>query len=84
MSITIQRIAETFQRAAGGTGPRVTEVDPRAVEGPLCRCGHGPQAHDHYRPGSDCGICGAASCRRFVASGARTRRRSWWRKGSSA
>jgi hypothetical protein len=24
---------------------------------PACRCGHQPDAHRHYRPGSDCGLC---------------------------
>lgn len=23
-----------------------------------CACGHDADAHEHYRPGSDCGICG--------------------------
>lgn len=35
--------------SAGGTGP-------------TCRCGHGRQAHEHYRRGSDCALC---TCRRF-------------------
>jgi hypothetical protein len=40
----------------------------------LCRCGHDAEAHEHYRPGSDCGACGAARCARFRAEG----RRRWW------
>jgi hypothetical protein len=32
-----------------------TVVDP-------CTCGHGLEAHEHYRPGSDCGACGRAAC----------------------
>jgi hypothetical protein len=32
-----------------------TVVDP-------CTCGHGPQAHEHYRPGTDCGACGRSAC----------------------
>jgi hypothetical protein len=32
---------------------------------PRCRCGHGADAHEHYRPGDDCGAC---RCRRFVAA----------------
>jgi hypothetical protein len=27
-----------------------------------CVCGHGKASHEHYRPGWDCGICGAATC----------------------
>lgn len=30
-----------------------------------CRCGHSHQAHEHYRRGSDCGICGADGCAKF-------------------
>ena len=33
-----------------------------------CRCGHVAEAHEHYRPGRDCGACG---CHRFAAAGAR-------------
>ena len=29
----------------------------------LCGCVHDRQAHEHYREGSDCGLCG---CRRFA------------------
>lgn len=28
----------------------------------VCRCGHGRDAHRHYRGGSDCSAC---TCRRF-------------------
>ena len=31
------------------------EIDP-------CVCGHGRTAHQHYRPGWDCGLCGAVTC----------------------
>jgi hypothetical protein len=31
----------------------------------LCVCGHAREAHEHYRRGSDCSLCGAAACRRF-------------------
>jgi hypothetical protein len=30
-----------------------------------CSCGHLKEAHQHYRPGSDCGQCGAEECSRF-------------------
>jgi hypothetical protein len=30
----------------------------------VCRCGHRRDAHKHYRPGSDCGLC---ACTRFRA-----------------
>lgn len=35
-----------------------------AVVGP-CRCGHTKDAHEHFRAGGDCGICGPEVCRRF-------------------
>jgi hypothetical protein len=31
----------------------------------VCLCGHPKTAHEHFRPGSDCGSCGAAVCRRY-------------------
>ncbi len=30
--------------------------------GTPCRCGHSPDAHRHFRRGSDCGQCGAGAC----------------------
>ncbi len=30
-----------------------------------CRCGHEKAAHQHYRRGTDCGVCGATACPRF-------------------
>ena len=51
--------------------------DDRGTDGPvdttLCRCGHGAEAHEHYRPGSDCGVCGDEQCHRFRTPGARWR-----------
>jgi hypothetical protein len=34
----------------------------------LCRCGHTRATHEHYRPGDDCGACGARRCRSFRPS----------------
>lgn len=31
----------------------------------VCRCGHPRAVHEHWRPGVDCGACGAAVCRRY-------------------
>lgn len=39
-----------------------------------CLCGHGSPAHEHWRRGSDCGVCGAASCPAFRRRGGRVRR----------
>ena len=30
-----------------------------------CRCGHPAEVHEHYRAGSDCGMCGPGVCDRF-------------------
>jgi hypothetical protein len=38
-----------------------------------CSCGHPRAAHEHYRRGSDCGICGAAECAAYARA---SRRRS--------
>lgn len=60
---------------------------PAQPEGPLyvggpelpaaarpCRCGHAAAAHEHYRPGSDCGACGAAECIRYRPADGRVHR----------
>lgn len=54
--------------------PFLREASPGpAVTGPICSCGHGRQAHQHYRRGTDCSLC---SCPRFHRSLlARLRRR---------
>lgn len=33
-----------------------------------CQCGHLAEAHEHYRKGTDCGVCGTASCGAFTAA----------------
>jgi len=33
----------------------------------VCRCGHVEAAHEHYRRGTDCGICGRDVCASFRA-----------------
>jgi hypothetical protein len=39
-----------------------------------CVCGHPREAHEHYRAGSDCALCGKSGCPRFrVAGGLRAR-----------
>ena len=50
-----------------------TDTDSDALAG-SCRCGHGSPAHEHWRRGSDCGVCGAASCASFRRRGGRVRR----------
>ncbi|WP_221502020.1 hypothetical protein [Actinoplanes octamycinicus] len=38
-----------------------------------CVCGHPFAAHQHYRAGSECALCGPQRCPRF-------RRSRWWRR----
>lgn len=33
-----------------------------------CRCGHPREVHDHYRAGTDCGVCGRVGCERYRAA----------------
>jgi len=35
------------------------------AEEQVCVCGHTKAAHQHFRPGNDCGRCGAAGCPKF-------------------
>jgi hypothetical protein len=61
--------------AVGPVRPGAAEpTDPPASRTTLCRCGHAAEAHEHYRPGSDCGACGVPRCGRFRAQG----RGRWW------
>ena len=52
------------QRQAPGT----PSVRPKAVLDP-CLCGHAREAHEHYRPGRDCGACGAHDCADYRRAG---------------
>ena len=56
--------------------PDTDRTGPPQTQTRLCRCGHAVEAHEHFRPGSDCGACGAAQCGRFRAPG---RPRLWSR-----
>lgn len=38
----------------------------------LCRCLHDQDSHQHYRPGTDCGACGADLCPAFRPARERT------------
>jgi hypothetical protein len=43
------------------------------VKGRSCACGHGKQAHEHYRRGTDCALCRCGKfsrplLRRFLSS----------------
>lgn len=49
---------EATAPSAGPTTPHETVVDP-------CACGHAREAHEHYRRGSDCGVCGSVECAEY-------------------
>lgn len=58
--------------------PPVPETPPappvqRTVVAP-CVCGHAEEAHEHYRPGSDCGVCGMRECGEYRAEHGALRR----------
>ena len=57
------------------TAPAVAHMPPdvEALAG-FCLCGHGAPAHEHYRAGSDCGVCGAGGCSVFRLRRGRARR----------
>jgi hypothetical protein len=46
---------------------------PDAAVG-LCVCLHDRAAHEHYRRGSDCGVCGAEGCAAYRRRGGALRR----------
>ena len=55
--------------------PAVTSPPAGSATGrSLCLCGHPKQAHDHYRAGTDCGICGASTCASYRVQGGFLRR----------
>ena len=43
-----------------------TPVDARVR---MSSCGHPEEMHEHYRPGTDCGACGARTCSSFRLDG---------------
>jgi hypothetical protein len=66
---------ETVSEDARATPPPVGPAPP--VAEPVvaaCVCSHPRAAHEHYRRGSDCGVCGASVCSAYRRRGGRTRR----------
>jgi len=43
---------------------------PTDLETPCASCDHASAAHEHCRPGTDCGLCDCARFRRFPGVGA--------------
>lgn len=63
-AVAVPTTAIPAPRTPADDGTVVPPVAPAAVD--LCRCGHEKDAHEHYRPGTDCGVCGV-TCRAFHA-----------------
>jgi hypothetical protein len=59
----IEAVPTQRTASAEPAGP-VKRPAPPAVVDP-CTCGHAKAAHEHYRKGADCGVCGAATCAAF-------------------
>ncbi|NMI00261.1 hypothetical protein [Pseudonocardia acidicola] len=47
---------------------------PQARSATTCTCGHERETHEHLRPGSDCGACGATVCSAYHPRSGRIRR----------
>jgi hypothetical protein len=47
------------------TGESYSTVTPIAG---TCTCGHNAEAHEHYRHGNDCAICGDIVCGAYLAA----------------
>jgi hypothetical protein len=64
------------QREASQTPstPRVAPAAPPKIVIEPCVCGHARDAHEHYRPGRDCGACGAHDCDDYRRAGGAVRR----------
>ena len=65
--------------AAAGAPAEPPRPAPPVVD--PCVCSHGREAHEHWRRGTDCGVCGRAGCAAFRAEGGRLRR--FLRRGAS-
>jgi hypothetical protein len=57
----------TQRTASVGPVAPIKRPAPPVVVG-ACTCGHGKAAHEHYRAGTDCGVCGAATCAAFQSA----------------
>ena len=72
---------DALAELAGGPADRaVTDAPAGVPPAPVLpvadpgACGHGPDAHEHYRPGTDCGACGIATCAAYRPQNSRLRR----------
>lgn len=56
------------QPIVAGDVPLAPHPPVAPASGRTCSCGHGKQAHKHYRRGTDCAMC---SCARYARPGLR-------------
>ncbi|RZT87917.1 hypothetical protein EV383_4849 [Pseudonocardia sediminis] len=75
--VTIAGLIPAQRESAENPLPDRLVVEPPVIDRQalrLCRCGHEEDAHDHYRGGDDCGVCGPVRCRSFrLRTGRRAR-----------
>lgn len=70
-----RRSARAGRRAGPATltPPVGLPATPDGVVDP-CVCRHGRDVHEHWRRGTDCGVCGRERCAAFRPEGGRLRR----------
>ena len=65
-------IPESTTSAQAVVPPRAPAPPPVVVD--PCVCRHAREAHEHWRRGTDCGICGPQGCSRYRRRGGAVRR----------
>ena len=55
-------------------GPPLPPAPPRETAVAPCVCSHARAAHEHWRRGTDCGICGPDRCSSYRRRGGALRR----------
>lgn len=58
-------LVERVRLRVGGISPIRLHTRHDHPDTAVCLCGHGMEVHEHFRPGSDCGVCGRAACAGF-------------------
>ncbi|WP_433503739.1 hypothetical protein ACQP04_29205 [Pseudonocardia halophobica] len=67
VAVPAQRTGPGYGTEAGApTAPPVAPPPQAPAPAGVCVCGHEAEAHEHYRPGDDCGACGAAVCGHYT------------------
>jgi hypothetical protein len=73
LGLPAQRAAEQIAAGPTADAPQAPATPPTAPQTPVstrtCTCGHEPDAHEHYRPGSDCAFCGHDACGKYHPRG---------------